>query len=212
MIIWGTKPLHSRIDSGKFYCPHCREQQPFARKRVRRFFTLYFIPVIPLADLGEYVECEHCSNQYLPDVLSYDPEDNTGLFKAQVEKVIEQVLLMLVAADGEVHPAELAAVQGMYGELGFSPITEANLRELAAHPPTAPEVLRGVTELGDRLNDDGKELVLKAAIMVAAADKRFDQAEYEAISKIAGALRVSEAHLHGILDLMFGPKTTAAAA
>src|SRR4029077_14121744 len=171
MIIWGTKPLRFRVDRSQFYCPNCGERQPFARRRVRRFFTLYFVPIIPLSVLGEYVECEHCKNQYRPDVLSHDPSENARLFRAKVEKVIEQVLLMLVTADGQLHTEEFAAVQQVLNEIGSTPMTEAKLRQkLAEHPPSAPEILERVAELGDGLSDDGKELVLKAAILVAVSD------------------------------------------
>ena len=73
MIIWGSTHLRSEIDKGEFFCPSCKGPAPFAKKRVRKFFTLYFIPVIPLSVAGEYVECERCKSKYEPDVLSYNP-------------------------------------------------------------------------------------------------------------------------------------------
>ena len=52
-----------------FCVPRVTAQAPFVKKRVRKFFTLYFIPVIPLSSAGEYVECERCKSKYEPDGL-----------------------------------------------------------------------------------------------------------------------------------------------
>lgn len=73
MIIWGSTHLRTEIDKGEFFCPSCKGPASFAKKRLRKFFTLYFIPVIPISSAGEYVECERCKSKYQPDVLSYNP-------------------------------------------------------------------------------------------------------------------------------------------
>jgi DnaJ-domain-containing protein 1 len=73
MIIWGSTHLRSEIDKGEFFCPSCKGAAPFARQRLRKFFTLYFIPLFPLSSAAEYVECERCKSKYEPDVLCYHP-------------------------------------------------------------------------------------------------------------------------------------------
>lgn len=60
MIIWGWRSVTSTASRGEFYCPQCQGYMAYAEKSVRRFFTLYFIPLIPLNSLGEYIECESC--------------------------------------------------------------------------------------------------------------------------------------------------------
>jgi hypothetical protein len=40
----------------------------YHHKRATRFFTLYFIPLVPLKDLGEYVECQTCTTAFDPAV------------------------------------------------------------------------------------------------------------------------------------------------
>ena len=41
--------------------------------RVSKYFTLYFIPLFPIDNLGEYVQCQTCKQMYKPEVLSYEP-------------------------------------------------------------------------------------------------------------------------------------------
>lgn len=40
---------------------------------MNRWFTLYFIPLIPLGKVGQYVECRRCSNSYADTVLTQSP-------------------------------------------------------------------------------------------------------------------------------------------
>ena len=51
MIIFGTRGITYRMAAGRFACPSCGPGTGFTHRRVRRFFTLYFIPVIPLDQL-----------------------------------------------------------------------------------------------------------------------------------------------------------------
>ena len=73
IIIFGTRGVRSTIKEGNFYCPQCITEQRYKHKKVTQFFTLYFIPVIPLANKGAYVECQGCWNTYIERVLSMQP-------------------------------------------------------------------------------------------------------------------------------------------
>jgi len=70
LIIFGRRAVTGSQGGGTFHCPSCGPNKAYTHKRVRSFFTLYFIPVIPLSTLGEYVECGTCQGKYKPEVLS----------------------------------------------------------------------------------------------------------------------------------------------
>jgi DNA-directed RNA polymerase subunit RPC12/RpoP len=69
LIIFGSRSVTGSKGTGTFDCPRCGGDTPYDHKRVRRFFTLYFIPLIPMGTLGEYIECERCGGTYKPEVL-----------------------------------------------------------------------------------------------------------------------------------------------
>ncbi len=69
MIIFGTRARSKVIGEGRFYCPRCEAQRPYVRKRATRYFSLYFVPVIPMGTLGEFVECQTCGTAFEPRVL-----------------------------------------------------------------------------------------------------------------------------------------------
>jgi hypothetical protein len=73
MIIWGWRALTKTVARGNFFCPDCVREQAYSRRRVRQFFTLYFIPIFPMKTLGEYIECDVCKNAYKDKVLEYNP-------------------------------------------------------------------------------------------------------------------------------------------
>ncbi len=70
MIIFGTRNRFKTVGSGEFYCPHCQAQRSYERKQAKRYFALYFVPLIPMGDLGEIVECQTCHTTFNADVLA----------------------------------------------------------------------------------------------------------------------------------------------
>ena len=69
-IIFGTRGVRSTVKEGTFFCPQCNSDKGYKHKKVTQFFTLYFIPLIPLGNKGEYVECKSCNNTFVERVLS----------------------------------------------------------------------------------------------------------------------------------------------
>ena len=73
MIIWGTKGQEKEIGTGTFYCPRCDTQKPYIHKVVSRYFTLFFIPLLKIKELGEYLQCGGCNTTFKPEVLQIEP-------------------------------------------------------------------------------------------------------------------------------------------
>ena len=79
-----------------------RGQSKYSHQRADRFFTLFFIPLIPLGKLGEYVECESCKGTFKPEVLSYDPETAAKQWRALYVQGMLGVMVRMMAVDGRV--------------------------------------------------------------------------------------------------------------
>jgi hypothetical protein len=73
MIIWGTRGREKEIGTGTFYCPRCDTQKPYTKKKVSKYFTLFFIPLFEINKLGEYLQCSECNTTYKPEVLNIKP-------------------------------------------------------------------------------------------------------------------------------------------
>jgi tellurite resistance protein len=200
MIIFGTRGVTSRIDNGSFYCPECRSTREYAKKRVRRFFTLYFIPVIPLDTLGEYIECKFCKNTFRENVLDYRPEAAATNFEAEFHKSIRRVMILMMLADGEIGDSEIQSIQQIYSEISGSQISQSDVRkEIAiAYQENLP-VTDYLKRVSPYLNDNGKELVLRSAFIVAAADGVLQKEERKLLTEIAQAIQMSPSHFRGVL-------------
>lgn len=69
MIIFGTKSKNKEIGQGEFFCPHCQGQRKYTRHTSRPHFSLYFIPLVPIGDTTEYIQCVTCQTAFAVNVL-----------------------------------------------------------------------------------------------------------------------------------------------
>ena len=196
LIIFGTRGRSHTIGTGSFYCPREGGDRQYEHKEARRYFTLFFIPLIPLDRLGDYVECTTCQSTYYTTVL----EAPTGATIQDVmTQAIRHVAVALTVADGHIDPAErrvavdvvrqFASVE--YGEADF----ETDLNHLN---PVA--LVDNLEELGGILNEHGKEAVLNAAMRIAASDGSVDASEIAIVEQIGEALTMTKAHVKGVME------------
>ena len=201
MIIWGSKAVTGTVvGSGQFHCPACATPRSFEQKRVRRFFTLYFLPLFPTSTLGQYVECRGCQGTFEPSVLSYDPAAEIQRAEALFMTAVKQIMIHLCLADGTIDQSELAQIQAVYEELTGSRLSEGSLREeIKAISQSPPTLYSLIDQLNGQLNDTGKETAIRSAYLIAAADGHIDQSEMEMIQRVAHRLGISPAYLNGII-------------
>ena len=201
LIIFGTRGVTTTSESGDFYCPACDQKRRFERKTVRRFFTLYFIPVIPLSTLGEYIECQSCRGTFKVDVLKLDPEAKDKQLEAEFHAAIKRVMVLMMLADGEIHEKEIETIQLVYDKIAKKKLERADVdKEVEAtneHPRSLADYLG---TLVGALNDSGKEAVVKAAFFVAAADGKITEEETRLLAELAAALEMSPTHFKGVID------------
>ena len=82
MIIFGFRSRESTAGSGTFACPRCQSPQSYRLMAVRRWFTLYFLPVIPLSRVGQYVQCDRCAGTFSDEILNGFPPSGEPVLTA----------------------------------------------------------------------------------------------------------------------------------
>lgn len=200
MIIFGTRGITYQMAKGQFACPSCGPGTGFTHRRVRRFFTLYFIPVIPLDQLGEYVECHQCRGTYKPEILKLDPAADRKAFEAEFHSVIRRVMIKMMLADGVIDEGELASIADISQKLTEAPLPVDRIRaEAALLEKDGQTVQQYLKSVRSQLNDRGKELVIRAALSVASADGRLSDDERLLLLQIGEAMEMTEAHLMGVM-------------
>lgn len=209
MIIFGWRGVTSTKEKGLFHCPRCGPNLDYRHKSVRNFFTLYFIPIIPLNHLGEYVECQRCQGTFHHEILQYDPAAEGQMTQAIFMVAAKQLMISMLLADGVIDDNEVKELQTIFEELAGVEVTEEDLREeIAVVQETGSNALQLVAEFGPSLNDKGKEILVTAAYQIAIADGFVDASERQLLEQIGDTLGLSKAHMRGILIDLETPALT----
>jgi hypothetical protein len=66
LIIWGWTTRRCVLRNGRFHCPSCASEQNFQDLESRRWFTLFFLPLIPFGSHGRSRCCGNCGASF-PD-------------------------------------------------------------------------------------------------------------------------------------------------
>lgn len=200
LAIIGIRPITRTTRRGVFHCPECDARRPFARQRVQRRFTVFFVPMLPLDDLGEYVECEHCRGTFRTTVLDRDPADPRADFAAEFRPAVLRIMLLMMMEDGRVEPSEQRMIIDLNRKLTGKSLPmdaiDEHLDAVRAGPRTAADYARRIAPL---LNDQGKEMVLKAAYAVAVADRQVHPAERSLLHDIGRALAMTPPHIRDVI-------------
>lgn len=206
LIIFGTRGITTSPETGQFFCPGCDTERTYYLRVVRNWFTLYFIPLIPMGKAGEYVECDLCLKTYERDILDLDRADlqaEDAEFVAEFQKAIQDVMILIMLADGKELEDEKEMIQSIYSTLARENLDEEKLRQnvdrVKAENLTMPECLKKYSGV---LNGEGKELVYKAALMVAVSDGEYHEDEEKMMKAISKGLDISKSEVREIHNEM----------
>jgi hypothetical protein len=212
-ILFGWRGVTLSAGKGEFFCPTCRVRRPYVHKKVRRFFTLFFIPIIPLDSLGEYVECAACHGSFKPEVLGValqsqlEGEDRrkeqiTGRYRL----AFKQVAMLSALADGGFDEQELRNIQTVTGEA--LPLSLQVSPQLLPSPDGKPADLQFLADIAGDLSDKGKEMLLRAAHSVACTGRQPDDRQQDFVTQVATVL--SSGHLLKIAQSLVAGDTRGA--
>jgi len=139
-------------------------------------------------------------------VLDYDPESQQKRIQAEFHLAIRRVMVAMMMADGEMDDAELRTIAKIYCDITGTQLSETEIREEAlAVQQESVSIQDYLINIGAALNSHGKELVVKAAFYVAAADGQFQDEEKQVIVDITNALQITSSHLNGIMAELMAP-------
>lgn len=195
MIIWGFRVIWRAIADGVFHCPQEDRDQPYKLKRAQRFFTLFFIPLIPLKKMGEAVECQGCKTKFEKSVLDRPTADQMGERLGEAARVGVVALLRIDApAAASAREEALRVVT----DLSNAPYDDTQLNSDIGLLPTH-DVIGAVQKAALFLSEPGRERLLSGCVRVAIADGPMTGNERRVIDTIGGALSMTAAHVQGVV-------------
>ena len=192
-IIFGMRSISTTTSSGEFRCPGCKQDRPYEAKSYRRWFTLFFIPVIPLDSLGEAIECQVCRSSYSVEVLAIPTT-------VQVTQAYFAAIRCLVAGMGRINESRNlfpAAQQIANGLKGYDiKAIEADVQALGD-----PEVIKmALSNFAAMTDENGRSRIVECAIFLAAQDGVITNAELGFIHEAASAMGIPQPYVHGMIS------------
>jgi tellurite resistance protein len=194
MIVWGWRTVFRVVGSGVFSCPSCGADRNYQRRKAQRFFTLFFIPLIPLKTLGEFIRCTYCKNDFRESVLA---RPTAAQFTDLLQNTVRGVMVHMLRAGGWDHPGVRAAAVHEIASAGAAGYGEPNLaQDMQVVPQDLSQML---ASLAGQLPEAGREALLTGAVRVAALDGPVQPAERAVIDSVGSALGMSQAYVAGIV-------------
>lgn len=196
LIIWGLRVFYHTIAQGVFFCRKCGGDRHYQHRAGRRFFTLFFIPIIPLDKTGEHVQCTTCRTRYVTGVLQIP---TAAAMQAAIPMGVRaMVALTLRAGDAGSVPARQRALTVIGGAGAQGYFDDALNADLAV----PEEQLRpAIATLGTQTQPQGKEWYVAEMVRIAMADGPMTPGERSAVEAIAGDLGLTPAQTHGVITL-----------
>jgi hypothetical protein len=200
ILIWGLRVFFHTVSEGVFHCRNCGGDRKYRLRSGRRFFTLFFIPVIPLTKVGEHVQCLTCKTRYVPDVLQLPTA-------AQMQTALPAGMraaatAMLQSGDPASSAARQRAVAVILGA-GAQGYVDAALDRDRAESPQA--VAQAIGQVAQQLTPDAKEWFLAEVIRIGTADGPLTESERNTAVAIAADLGMSPAQAVGVITLAEQP-------
>jgi tellurite resistance protein len=196
ILIWGWRVRFKTLGQGVFFCPSCQGDRHYSHKKGRRWFTLFFIPVIPLNHVGEeFVECDTCRNAFRLSVLQVP---TTSALSEQLVAATREAIVAVVRA-GAAGPQTVRVALEVLSSASGAAWNEQSL-QADLHNLDVNGLPNRLTALARALNEHGRETFLASAVRVAAADGPLTDDERRILDHIAASLGMTQAHAHGVIN------------
>jgi hypothetical protein len=203
VIIWGWRARTHSLATGEFYCPHCSAKQAYDHQKLRRWFTLYFIPLIPLEALGEHITCKQCRKAWELSVLDLDPEKQQAeqLRRISADWYVALAAIASTTGTTDTHVADsvvadIASATGLQFQASDFVNSAAANRQKGV---TYADALANLGTLAQDLSNSGKERFLTCVLKVLRMTTNCGPEEIALVRKLGLALGISESHVKGIL-------------
>ncbi len=190
LIIFGLRVFYRTIAQGTFHCRRCGGDRQYRHRAGRRWFTLFFLPVIPLNTVGEHVQCTTCRTRYVTEVLS---QPTTAQMQAALPAGMRAaVSAMLRSGDPASAVSRQRAIEAVIGS-GVPNYDEAMLNADLMQPF---ETIRpALNQVGGQLTIQAREWYLAEVIRIALADGPLSETERQAALAIGLDLGMTQAQV-----------------
>jgi len=185
-LIFGTRGLkHSVSDSPALNnsCPNCTNGN-LINKLYRRWFTLFFIPVIPLDVIDRFYECDKCSSAYNEKIKTLLQQSKAEVENAQKEakliygKALIASMTHMSIIDGDFAPQEEREIMdAIKNHSDVESILMEVFENVRRNGNKDNQVFNFLNEARNKLSSETLINLLAQAAVVLLADGKIEQEE-----------------------------------
>jgi hypothetical protein len=196
LIILGLRVFYRTMAQGTFYCRRCGGDREYRHRAGRRWFTVFFLPIIPLNQVGEHVQCTTCRTRYVTDVLSQPT--TARMQEALPAGMRAAVSAMLRSGDPSSPVSRQRAIEAVIGS-GVPDYDDAALNADLRRPFEA--IRPALNQVGTQLTIQAREWYLAEVIRIALADGPLSETERQAALAIGADLGMTQAQVIGVVAM-----------
>ncbi len=201
MIVIGTIELKFTKGSGTFCCPQCDQERTYRQRTRRLFLTVYFIPLIPLQTLGEFIECTTCHGTFPVESAALTADQLHARKRQVAGELIRRALVAIVAADNVVTDEELEVVCDFARRHEQPHITrEQLLHEAAAIRHAEFDALGYLRHVAPQLSELDQEALVYHAFLAATAAGDLSPTRQTLLAHLPAAIGMPEARFREIVS------------
>lgn len=185
-IIFGTRGLKHTVNDSPILsnsCPNC-DNGSLVNKLYRRWFTLFFIPVIPLDVVDRFYECDRCGSAYNEKIKTILGQSQAVQDNAQHQaryvyaKALIASMTHMSVIDGDFAVEEEREIKDAIEQFGDIKAELTEIMEKVKRDQNKDNFVFGLlNEARNELSSEAIINILAQAGVVLLADGRIDKAE-----------------------------------
>jgi len=197
MIIYGTRGRNVHTDSGEFTCPRCGIEQSYKHYEVKNYFTLYFIPLIPIGSAGEFVECEGCAGTFAPEILTYDPE----VEREEMATTFRRLSVLFLLDVNRCTSSTLQSLQEIVGDTVHMDIEREDIaKDVKQAQSASPDIKKFFKNQTSEFSEEGKFLLVITLRKILESESPLLQHEKDRMAELGKAMGLRAKHVKQVLD------------
>jgi hypothetical protein len=202
LLIFGLRVFYRAVGQGMFHCQRCGGDREYQHRAGRRWFTLLFIPVIPLNHVGDHVQCAICGTRYRMDVLSLPT--TAQMQEALPAGMRAAAIAMLRAGGGSSASARRRAIDGIKGAgvADYDDVAlDADLSAAAMPDQPGQDLAEPLNRLAIQLAVPAREWFLAEVVRIGLADGTLSDDERHVAREVAAQLGMTPAQARGVISM-----------
>ena len=133
-------------------------------------------------------------------MLEIDEHIVDQVIESEYERAIRKSMAIMVLADGKIEDSEVTAMTQIYNAITGKDVAEdVMLEEIEETKNEGLDIRTYLKNINGLVNKEGKELVVRALLLIAYADGEFDEEEQKALTDALSEMDISKSDFANIM-------------